>query len=58
MDYGRIAFNAYVKSKNGRTHDDKPIPIWDDLPLDVQTAWSDAAEAVSQVFMEELELGC
>lgn len=33
------AFNRYVVAKSGRTYDDKPIPAWQDLPLDVQNAW-------------------
>lgn len=44
---GRIAFEAYAKSKQGVTYDNKPIPEWGNLGSDVQIAWEAAAWAAA-----------
>jgi hypothetical protein len=51
--YGRIAFEAYKKSKEGTTYDNKPIPEWGALGDEVRAAWIAAANAV----IEALEPG-
>lgn len=42
---GRIAFTAYREYTCGLTHDDKPMPEWDDLGPRIQGAWQVAARA-------------
>lgn len=43
---GQVAFGAYRKHAEGRTHDGKPIPEWSNLGDEVQAHWEAAASAV------------
>ena len=43
--FGKIAFEAYKKAKQGATYDAKPIPDWEILGNDVRDAWEVAARA-------------
>lgn len=47
VDLARIAFEAYSASVDGKTHDGRPIPSWDDLTPAVRQAWDAAAQAVA-----------
>jgi hypothetical protein len=46
---GRVAYEAYGRSTGHRTHDDRPMPAWDDLGETVQRAWAASAAAVGAV---------
>ena len=46
MDYGQIAFETYCESVNFVTYDNKPIPKWDSLSVQVKQAWENVAKAV------------
>lgn len=45
---GRIAFEAYSEAVQGKTHDGKAIPPWDELTRLVQGGWEAAAKAVAK----------
>jgi hypothetical protein len=53
MELAQVAFAAYGASTNNRTHDDRPMPDWDDLGDQVQQAWIAAAAAVAQAVIEQ-----
>lgn len=38
-EYAESGYQAYAASKGNTTYDNKPMPAWADLPVDVQTAW-------------------
>lgn len=42
----QIAYHAYSAATNGRTHDDRPMPTWNQLGHRIQHAWAAAAQAV------------
>ena len=45
---GAAAYDAYgtaVGRRNRRTHDDQPMPTWDELDVAIQSAWVMAARA-------------
>ena len=46
INWGKIAFNAYVKAKSGTTYDGKPIPKWEELGDDVRSAWTASAMTI------------
>lgn len=46
--YGKIAFDAYRKAKDGIAYNNEAIPEWDALRPDVVEAWTAAGEAVRQ----------
>jgi hypothetical protein len=41
---GSAAFDSYVESVGGWTHDDKPIPPWSDLTDRVRAGWIEAGK--------------
>ncbi len=43
---GRIAYVAYGVQRNFRTHDDRPMPEWKELPDEIKAAWIAAAGAI------------
>ncbi|WP_371579484.1 hypothetical protein [Streptomyces sp. NBC_01314] len=53
MELAQYAYAAYGASTNNRTHDDRPMPDWDDLGDQVQQAWIAAAAAVAQAVIEQ-----
>ena len=53
MELAQVAYAAYGVSTNNRTHDDRPMPDWDDLGDQVQQAWIAAAAAVAQAVIEQ-----
>lgn len=58
VEIGRVAFNAYVKAKQGTTYDSKPIHSWEELPnVDpiAQDAWTCAAKAVISAARDDNE---
>lgn len=44
---GRRAFEAYSAAVEGRTHDGKPIPRWEELSDRVRAGWSETAHLMS-----------
>lgn len=49
-DLGKVAYDAYWGHTGGKslaTGDD--LPMWEDLPLEIQDAWRVAADAVLAV---------
>ena len=52
---GQVAFEAYNKSKGGKTWDGKPIPPWTAVGDDVRVAWECAATDAITYFLAEEE---
>ena len=47
MNFGKIAYMAYRECSGGKSLiSGQPIPIWEELPLEIQRAWNAAADAV------------
>lgn len=42
----QAAYQAYQEATDGKTHDGRSMPAWEDLGTPVQNAWKLAAEAV------------
>jgi len=45
-ELGLLAYLAYSEAVGGTTHDDRPMPAWEDLGEQVQGGWIAAAAAV------------
>ena len=54
--FGQFAFEAYCKSVDNKSYDNKPIPKWEDLPEHIKQAWEDAAKAVEMEVIFEIEV--
>lgn len=54
LELAQVAYEAYGQSTGHRTHDDRPMPTWDDLGDRVQRAWIEAAGAVSIASLAQL----
>lgn len=50
------AYEAYGDFRGWKSHDDKPMPQWEELPLPTQNAWDIAIAAVFLAIREELRL--
>jgi hypothetical protein len=53
MELAKVAYAAYGESTDHRTHDDRPMPDWEQLGDRVQQAWIAAAAAVAQAVIEQ-----
>jgi hypothetical protein len=42
---GKVAYEAYRTHRQGKTHDGREMPAWDDLGSDIQEAWNHAGSA-------------
>lgn len=51
---GARAYSAYRDSVGGRTHDNRPMPMWDDLPGHIRRAWECAAGQVRRDTLVEV----
>lgn len=47
-ELGKLAFDQYKISVDGKAVSGDPIPDWDDLPERIRTAWNVAADAVAE----------
>ena len=54
MELAKVAYEAYGESTGHRTHDDRPMPSWDELGDRVQLAWIEAAGAVALTNIAQL----
>lgn len=43
---GQLAFEAYAEQMGGVTYDNKPIPSWDQVSINVRNGWEKAAQRV------------
>ena len=41
----KSSYEAYGDNRNWKTHDDKPMPQWDELSETIREAWRVAAES-------------
>ena len=48
LDYGQVAYEAYVVAVGGRSVKGDPLPAWADQSKRIQGAWIAAADAVLQ----------
>lgn len=48
VSLGQLNFEAYTRSKGGKTYDGKQIPTWENLSLEVRRAWEAGAREVKQ----------
>ena len=55
ISFGQLAFEAYCKSVNFVTFDNKPIPKWEALSAQIKQAWEDAANEAIKVYAVELK---
>lgn len=46
MDMGRVAYEAYVASCDGRSVHGDPLPAWPALKPEIREHWRAAADAV------------
>lgn len=51
---GELAYNAYYEHANGRTWNNYPMPLWADLPPQVQQQWAVGAAAVRRSVLEDV----
>ena len=54
--FGQFAFEAYCKSVNFITYDNKPIPKWESLSAQIKQAWEEAANEVIKAYAIEYVL--
>jgi hypothetical protein len=54
MELAQVAYAAYGESTGHRTHDDRPMPDWEQLGDRVQQAWIEAASAVALTNIAQL----
>lgn len=52
-ELAQYAYAAYGASTQFRTHDNRPMPEWEDLGDRVQQAWTAAASAVAEVLAQQ-----
>jgi hypothetical protein len=57
-DTARAAYAAYGAVTGHRTHDDRPMPAWDDLGEHIQAAWTCAAGSVALETLAQLGSRC
>lgn len=56
--YGQIGYEAYAAKLSGwkiispRVADHAALPVWENLPADIQSAWQAAANAVVDAHIE------
>ena len=50
----QIAYEAYGQSRDWQTHDGKPMPKWDDLPIEIADAWKAVSIAVLKLVIGNL----
>jgi hypothetical protein len=48
INLGRIAYEAYGKTRQWRTFAGDPMPLWDKQTPELRAAWEAAAEAVAK----------
>ena len=53
IEFGMLAFEGYCFSTKGKTHDNKKIPKWEDLPVNIQEAWCVAANVVINEYVSK-----
>lgn len=46
---GQIAYNAYGEVTNFKNFQGNPMPVFDELPEIIQTAWQKAAEKIVEI---------
>ncbi|WP_288479879.1 hypothetical protein [uncultured Deinococcus sp.] len=51
---GERGYTAYRESLRGRTWNDQPMPMWDDLPPRVKCGWEANAAQVRRDALEEV----
>lgn len=55
IDYGKIAYDGYVYNTEGKSLiTGEELPKFEDLPVEVQTAWASAAVSVISAFDKEI----
>ncbi|MDX5566907.1 hypothetical protein PYK79_31745 [Streptomyces sp. ID05-04B] len=45
-DLGQRAYAAYGEVTGGLTHDGRPMPVWEELGEQIQTAWTVSARSI------------
>lgn len=45
-----VAYAAYARARDGKTHDGRDMPSWDNLGPEIQEAWETAAQAVLHTY--------
>ena len=50
MFYGQVAYESYADDRDYRTFDDRAMPVWKDLPYEIQNAWRVAANTTIVVW--------
>lgn len=53
---GRIAYDAYCKTRGWKAFDGKPLPQWEGVQFEIQVAWELAANAAVTAHLEYLLL--
>lgn len=48
----RATYVAYVESADGKTHDGRAMPPWEELSAEIRRAWRRAAERAIQTAAE------
>lgn len=55
LDIARAGYEAYAKQTGGKTHDGRPMPRWFDLPNRTTDAWMEAARAIVNSALGDLQ---
>lgn len=50
------AYEAYGDNRGWKTYDDKPMPQWEELPKEIQTAWEVAESKIFEALVSSLKL--
>lgn len=53
IEFGKLAFEGYCFSTGNKTHDNKKIPKWEDLPVKIQEAWCVSANVVINEYVQK-----
>jgi hypothetical protein len=48
MNYGKIAYEAYCKSRNWKSIRGEPLPQFEAQAPEIQKAWQEAGQAVAE----------
>lgn len=46
-ELAQVGYEAYARRTGGKTYDGRDMPAWNQLPIRIQDAWTDAAEAIA-----------
>lgn len=49
-EIGRVGYEAYAATTDGKTFDNREMPTWDALPQRIQAAWNAAGETIRAQF--------